>query len=82
MSEKTDEQIAAAADRLRDGKGIIMNCDLGFMITVKEQDDGRMRIEGPIDGYPIRGSAEADYVREAISAWSAHLAEWDKGVSN
>ncbi|MCR9061707.1 MAG: hypothetical protein NXI02_30565 [Rhodobacteraceae bacterium] len=71
MSEKDFNQF------VREGKAVIANCNFGYMIRIEELEDGRAKIECPINGHEIRGPAEADHVRKAIDGWSKRLAEYD-----
>lgn len=73
----TEEEILDITDAATKGKAIIINCDIGFMVRIIEQPDGRARIECPIDAYPIGGNAEAEHVRQAIESWTESLEAYD-----
>lgn len=76
MSEKDFNQF------VREGKAVIANCNIGFMIRIEELEDGRIKIECPINGHEIRGAAEADHVRQAINGWLKRLVEYDARFSS
>jgi hypothetical protein len=74
ISQKTADEIAR---HILAGKPVIYKCHFGFMIEGREGPDGTYHIQCPVDGHPIRGMAEAETVRAAISGWQKRLDEYD-----
>ncbi len=77
LVEDENELLAA----FRKGESIIANCCIGFMVKVSETDDGKAKLECPVEAYEIRGPAEAEYVRQALVSWGDALALYDSKKS-
>jgi hypothetical protein len=74
ISRKDAAEIARA---LLNGKSVCCQCHIGFMIGTEVAESGLLSLNVPSEGWPIRGKAEAEFVRAAISGWQKRLDEYD-----
>ena len=74
MTDFTDEKLEAVVLAIQEGRPVIANCTIGFMLREPISDGV---LECSTEGRPIRGKAEAEHVRQVIASWGEALAAFD-----